>query len=461
MTPDHPSARWLRRVERGGGPIYLALVQALDRAIAEGELQPGDQLPPQRAVAELLGVDFTTVTRAYGAARARGLVEGSVGRGTFVRARTEGEDEAGRVDLSMNLPPPPLGLSLGGLLKETLAAILDHTDAATLMAYHPGAGTLGQKTAGAAWLAPMLGEVDPARVLVCSGAQTALAALLGALTRPGDTLIVEPLTYPGLIAIARQCGLQLAACPVDDGGFRPEDLARLCADERPAAIYLVPTTQNPTASTMPLTRRREVAAIAQAAGVWLIEDDPYSRLFDAPPPGLAALAPEQGFHLSTLSKCLSPGLRTAFLVTPEGPVGDRVAAALRATSLMPTPLMAAVATRWIREGTAETLLAAVRREARARREIAAQVLPMARGAAEGVHVWLDLPARWEPERLALAAQDRGLSLVTAEAFATTGVFPNGVRISLGGPAKRAVLQAALEGVAALLRDAPSRARVVV
>jgi DNA-binding transcriptional MocR family regulator len=460
MNADHPQARWLKRVTRGAGPMYLALARALEAAILDGELQPGDQLPPQRVVADLLGIDFTTVTRAYGVARARGLLEGTVGRGTFVRARAAEDDEAGRIDLSMNLPPPPDGLSLGTMLKETVAAILDHTDAATLMAYHPGAGTLGQKLAGAAWLSPLLGDVAAERVLVCPGAQTALAALLATLTRPGDALIVEPLTYPGLIAIARQSRLRLIACPVDEQGFAPEALARFCAETRPAAIYLVPTTQNPVATTMPLARRREVAAIARAHDVWLIEDDPYSRLFDDPIPALASLAPERTFYLATLSKCLSPGLRTAFLAAPEGPIAEAVAAGLRATALMPTPLMAAVAARWIREGSAQALLAAVRREARARRAIAAEVLPEARGAAEGVHVWLDLPESWAPGRLTLAAQERGLSLVTAEAFATSETYPNGIRISLGGPAKRTVLKDALQTVAGLLQGTPPRRTIV-
>jgi DNA-binding transcriptional MocR family regulator len=147
LSLDHPSARWLKRLERGGRPLYLALVEALDGAIRDGELQAGDQLPPQRAVAALIGADFTTVTRAYGAARARGLVQGAVGRGTFVRARAA-DDETGRVDLSMNLPPPPQGVSLSAMLKDTTRAVLERTDTATLMAYHPGAGTLGQRAAG-------------------------------------------------------------------------------------------------------------------------------------------------------------------------------------------------------------------------------------------------------------------------------------------------------------------------
>lgn len=459
MSLEHPSARWLKRLVRDGRPIYLGIVAALDAAVREGELQPGDQLPPQRTVAGLLGVDFTTVTRAYAAARRRGLVEAAVGRGTFVRARAA-DDEAGLIDLSMNLPPPPDGISLAACLKETVAAILDRTDAATLMAYHPGAGTLGQKAAGAAWLAPCLGDIAPERVLVCPGAQSALAALLAALVPRGGGLVVDPLTYPGIKALAAALGLRLLPCAIDGEGVLPDALERLCRQERPAAIYLIPTLQNPMAFTLGVERRRAVAELARAHDLQIIEDDPYSRLLDAPPPALASFAPERAFHLATLSKTLSPGLRTAFLACPPGPAADRVQQSLRALALMPAPLMAAVAASWIREGVADRLLAGVRREARARRALAAGLLPAARGAPEGVHLWLPLPEAWPPERLHRAAQDRGLSLVTAEAFATGETWPGGVRISLGGPAKRAVLAQALSAVAALLNDAPT-ARLVV
>ncbi|CAN5160053.1 PLP-dependent aminotransferase family protein [soil metagenome] len=437
---------------RGGQPIYLALLDALETAIREGELQPGDQLPPQRAVARQLGIDFTTVTRAYGAARARGLVDGAVGRGTFVRRRL-GEDDAGVVDLSMNLPPPPQGLSLATLLKDTTTAILDRTDVATLMAYHAGPGTPGQRAAGAAWLAPCLGEVALNRIVVCPGAQAALTALLLTLADRGQTLVVEPLTYPGLRGLAETLGLRLLPCPVDDQGLVPEALDRLCAEQRPAAIYVVPTTQNPVATTMEQPRRREVAAIASARQVWLIEDDPYSRLFDAPLPALATLAPDVTFHIATLSKTLSPGLRTAFLVAPPGGMAERITSSLRATALMGSPLTTAVAVRWIREGAAERVLSAIKLEARARRALAAEILPTARGAAEAIHVWLALPAPWDAGRVYAQAAARGLSLVAAEAFATTPDHANGLRISLGGPAKRSVLGEALGNLADLLSEA--------
>jgi DNA-binding transcriptional MocR family regulator len=344
VAADHPSARWLARLRRGGQPVYLAVVQALEAAIRAGELQAGDQLPPQRAVAEMLGVDLTTVTRAYAAARARGLIEGAVGRGTFVR-RGATDDEVGLIDLSMNLPPPPDGLALGALLKDTVRAILDRTDPSALMAYHPAGGSLGQKTAAAAWLAPCLGDIAAERVLISPGAQTGLAAVLSALrAASGRTLAVEPLVYPGLLSAARQFGFKLAVCAADDRGMDPEALARLCVDERPIAIYLVPATQNPTAVTMDLARRREIAEVARRADIWIIEDDPYSRLFDTPVPALASLAPERTFYVGTLSKCLSPGLRIAFLAPPEGPMAERTGESLRSIAQMPSPLTGAVAT---------------------------------------------------------------------------------------------------------------------
>jgi len=450
---------WLEAARGEEGPVYLAIVRALERALAAGALQAGDRLPPQRAVAERLGVDLTTVTRAYTAARERGLVEGAVGRGTFVRARA-GDDEAGRVDLSMNLPPPPLGLSLGALLKETAADILGRTDAGTLMAYHAEFGTLGQRAAGARWLAPVLGEADPADLLVAPGAQTALAATLATLCRAGDTVLAEPLTYPGFIAAARHLGLRVIGCPSDRAGLLPDGLAAVWARERPKALYLTPTMQNPTATTLGDDRRAAVAGFVAARGGWIVEDDPYSRLLARPGRALAALAPGHVVHIATLSKCLSPGLRIAYVAAPAA-LRPALTEALRAIALMPAPLMAAVATRWITEGTAERLLGAVRAEARARQEMARAVLPAATGDPESIHLWLPIDPGRSSDRLRATAQDRGLSLVTAEAFAVGPDHAPGVRLSLGAVAKRAALDRALRSLAAIIGDGEARPSVMV
>jgi DNA-binding transcriptional MocR family regulator len=451
MPASKSSFDWIDRVRRDQGAIYAEIVRALEQAIRSGLLQPGDRLPPQRAVAERLGVDLTTVTRAYALAQSRGLADGAVGRGTFVRAPNS-EDEAGLVDLSMNLPPPPERLSLGVLLRDTTAAILDRSDPSVLMAYHPGFGGVGQRAAGAQWLTPCLGKIDADRLLVTPGAQAALAAVLSALCRPGDTVIAEPLTYPGFLTVCERLGLTVRPCPTDEHGVLPDALAALCASMAAKAVYLVPTMQNPTAATMPAERREAVARIARSSGVWVLEDDPYSRLLASPDPAIGALAPDRTFYVATLSKTLSPGLRIAYLVCPPEWT-ERVATALRANVLMPPPLMAAVATRWIQDGAAETLLAAVRSEARARRAIAQRWLPDAIGSPDSIHVWLPLATERASDQLRSAAQARGLALVMAEAFAVAPDFAPGARISFGGPSTRPVLEKALRAVSELIQGA--------
>jgi len=437
----NPAAAWLGRIQGLDGPAYRRIAAALEAAVAEGELQAGDQIPAQREVARLVGIDFTTVTRAYALARERGLIEGTTGRGTFIRLRTI-EDEAGLVDLSMNLPPPPAGLNLAVLLRETTGAILARTDPATLMAYHPGAGSLAQRTAGAAWLAPALGAVEPERIVVASGAQTALSALLDHLTAPGDTILVEAFAYPGLLATAARRGLTVVACPLDAEGLEPQALTRLIAERHPRLICATPTFQNPTAATMSVSRRRAIVEICRTAGVTIVEDDAYGLLPDDPLPALASLWPEGVFHVATTAKALSPGLRLAYVACPPGRA-EGFAAALHAIAQMPAPLMAAVVTSWIRDGVAARVLAGVRDEAVARRTLAAELLPAAVGGPESLHVWL-------PGAVAtLAARDHGLALVDAEAFRAPGAVGEGLRISLGAAGKRTMLTRALTALRTL------------
>jgi DNA-binding transcriptional MocR family regulator len=352
----------------------------------------------------------------------------------------------------MNLPPPPLGLNLATLLRETADDILRTADASVLMAYSAASGTPGQRLAGAQWLSPCLGEVSPNRLLIAPGAQAAVAATFAALLKSGDKVVVEALTYPGVISIARALGLVLVPCPTDADGMIPDALEAICAGERPAAIYLVPTLQNPTTSTMPPSRRAAVAAIARRSDAWIVEDDPYSRLMASPPPAVATHAPDRTIHVCTLAKTLSPGLRIAYIAAPLSCV-MRIGDALRTLAVMPAPLMMAVATRWIQEGQAQALLAAVREEAAARRAMATRLLPTAIGGPETIHVWLPLADARSEQALVAAAQTRGLALVTSEAFAAGGDHGFGARISFGGPARRAVLEKGLRAVAELLGPA--------
>lgn len=450
---DIESPSWLPRLAAHGGPRFLQIADALQAAVADGSLRPGERLPPQRRLAAHLEVDLTTVTRAYDEARRRNLLEGRGARGTYVAAPKV--ELSTVLDLSMNTPPPPDGVDFDDMLKQGLAQVLMRSDNALLMNYHLGGGSDAERQAGARWLAPMFGQLDPGQVLVCPGAQAAIAASMLALTVPGDVILAEPVCYPGLRAAATQFGRRILAVQADQHGMVPAMLEQACRAHQPALVYLNPTCQNPTTVTMPERRRKELAAVAQRCAVRIVEDDPYWLLADAAPAPVATFAPQQTYYISTLSKCLTPGLRLAFVLVRDPQERERFLDALRAFALMAAPPTAALATQWILDGSADALLEGVRREARLRQRMARDILAGRIGAAgDGLHLWLELPAYWNSSRLALAAESEGIAVTPAEAFATNGDSVNAIRISLGSIQDRARLQAGLQRLSGLLARRP-------
>jgi DNA-binding transcriptional MocR family regulator len=444
---------WLPRLAAHGGPRFLQIADALQAAVADGSLRPGDRLPPQRHLAAQLDVDLTTITRAYDEARRRNLLEGRGARGTYVAAPKV--ELTAILDLSMNTPPPPDGVDFDDMLKQGLSQVLMRADNELLMTYHLGGGSDSDRQAGAAWLAPMFGHLDARQVLVCPGAQAAIAALILALTEPGDVILAEPMSYPGLRAAASQFGRHVIAVEADKDGMLPEMLEQACRQHQPALVYLNPTLQNPTAITMPARRRKELASIAQRCNVRIVEDDPYWLLAEAPPPPVATFAPEQVIYISTLSKCLTPGLRVAFVLIRDPIERERFLVALRSFALMVAPLTAALATQWILDGSADGLLAGVRNEARLRHRMARDMLAgRYSGLGDGLHVWIELPAYWNSSQLARAAASSGIAVTPAEAFATGSDSVNAIRISLGSIKDRERLQAGLQRLSHLLARRP-------
>lgn len=451
---------WLGNFVLHGGPRYLQIADFIERALSEGRLKAGERLPPQRRLATLLQVDLTTVTRAYDEAKRRNLVEGRGAQGTYAAAPKVELSEM--LDLSLNMPPPPEGIDFDDMLKQGLTQVLLRTDGDLLMSYHLGGGSKATRAAGASWLAPMFGKVEQEHIAICPGAQSALAALILMLSRPGDVILAEPAVYPGLCAAAEVLGRRVATVQADEAGMLPDMLERACREHGAALLYLNPTLQNPTTLTMPEQRRREIAAVAERCGAFIIEDDPYWLLAESAPPPVAHFGPRQVYYVATLSKALTPGLRTAFVLLPDVQERQRFLAALRAFTLMSAPLTTALATQWIHDGAAARLLAGVRNEARARQVLTRQVLAgTLTGPGDGIHVWLPLPSYWTSRELAATARAEGLAVTASDAFVAGPQPPNAIRISLGASRERTRLAAALRKLSQLLARKPPLHRDIV
>lgn len=468
-----------------GMPKYKAIASAISDDLVEGRLHPGDRMPTHRDLAWDLGVTVGTVSRAYAEAEQRGLIGGEVGRGTYVKAqqgsitepprtasspemgwhspvlefRSVNTDvdaiskhpihgvETGAIRLNHDFPPP-------GLETMEVSKILQKIAVSPVLAdglsYQPHAGMEHHRTAIAKWLERRGLQASADKVVMTSGAHNGVLATLTSLTRPGDRIATEEVCYPGIKAIAQMLGIELVPLPLDEEGIVPDAFRDACSNSTIKALYCVPTFQNPTTVTMSHTRRQEIAAIADEFGIAIVEDDVYGLLLDEGPPALASYSAENGYYISSISKALAPGLRIGFVHTPTGR-SLRVAAAIRSSSWMASPLCAEIAFELITSGAAERVMESHRREAVKRHEIFSDIFkgydyntkPLA------LRAWLTIPEPWHTDEFVREAEQRGVTLPPTRAFAIGRArTAHAVRVSLGPPRNRERLTQGLE----VLRD---------
>ena len=436
-------------------PRYQGIADAIARDLADGVLRVGDRLPTHRELARALGVTIGTVSRGYAEAERRGLTTGEVGRGTFVRgamSRDPWPEASGvpeSIDLSLSLPV--IVPEEGPMLAESLGRIAAEPGIGRLLEYYPETANLRQRSAAADWIGRLGLEVRPEQLLVTAGSQHGLNVTLASVFRPGEVVLTGELTYPSIKSQARALGIRLRGVELDEEGICPEAVDRLCRQEpRPSALYMVPTLQNPTSATQSEQRRRDLARVAREHNLWIVEDDVHGFLLPEVPPPVATFAPDRTIYLSSLAKCLAPGLRTGFIVAPDE-LRPRLLTGIHTSMWMPPPLMVEVSTRWLEDGTADQLIAAKRRQTRKRQELVTRLLgPGLSGAGPGglsgsdscrmlrhplgYQVWLELPEPWTTDEFVAAAREREVIVIGAGAFAVgRHGIPHAVRLSIGLP----------------------------
>lgn len=423
---------------------YRLIADTLAADIAAGRLRPGDQLPPQRRFARQRGIANSTAARVYSELVKRGLAVGEVGRGTFIRAgsvveQALAEPASARVDLELNFSVLPGQAAMQ-------AASLQRLNSDVLLPVG-ATGTAAARAAAAEGLARGGWEPDPDRIVFTGNGRQAVAASIAALVPIGGRLGVESITYPVVKAAAARLGVTLVPLPMDENGLRPEALHTA----KIQALYVQPTLHNPLGTTMPDTRRAELAEALRELDIYAIEDGIYSFLRETAP-----LDPARTIIVDSLSKRLAPGLSVGFAVAPASLV-DNLASAVRAGGWSAQHYPLTAGTKWFTDGIVAEIVAQKRTDAVARQEIARARIPELIGDPGAYHVWWELPEAWRAETFVAAAARRGIALTPAAAFAVVpGHAPNAVRLALSSPPLD-VLAAALEVLATLAQSEPDYA----
>jgi 2-aminoadipate transaminase len=279
------------------------------------------------------------------ARRVRGMTTSEIRALFAVASRPEVVSLAGGSPYIAALPLDAVGEMLGRLAAEHGASSLQ---------YGIGQGTvdLRERICDVMTLSGIDGA-SPDDVVVTVGGQQALDLIARVFLDPGDVVLAEGPTYVGALGVFQAAQAQVRHVAMDADGLIPSALAEAIDEvarsgRRAKFLYSIPTYQNPAGVTLTDSRREEVLAICERAGLLVVEDDPYGMLSfsgDAPRP-LRARRRDGVFYVSTFSKTFAPGLRVGWVLAPHA-VREKLVMASEANILCPSAFAQGAVTQYL------------------------------------------------------------------------------------------------------------------
>ena len=451
-----------------GEPAYRRLSEALKLMILDGRLSLNARLPGERRLAETLGVSRITVSAALDRLRAEGFILSRTGSGSFTALpASPAARPAPRLDgpLQQAVPPGVVDMATAVMPADEQVHAAYARALEALPAYLPGHG---YEPVGVEALRRVVADryaseglvTHPDQIVTTSGAQNALALLLRAATRPGDTVVIEHPTYPHALDAMLRAGLRAAPVAMTASGWDMAGLIAAITHARPRLVYLISAHQNPTGHVLSAEDEAAVARAAHGVGALLVLDDTLREVwFDRPPPPPADHGPHV-VRLGSTSKPYWGGLRVGWLrghsEVVEAVVRHRPSLDLGA------PVMEQLAAAILLSGDPAPLQARRRllagREAHLHSRLV-EALPewKMRRPDGGLSLWVELP-RPDSTRLALAGPDHGVRIAPGTRFGLDGAFDRFIRLPFSQ--SEADLDRAVTGLTAAWRslDRPPRHR---
>ena len=372
------------------------------------------------------------------AARSAGMTASEVRALFAVAARPEVISLAGGMPFVQALPADEVLRVVSEVLTERAAVALQ---------YGAGSGQEGLKVRLAALMAEQGIEVEPADILITVGAQQALDLVGKLFIDPDDEIAVEAPSYVGALSAFSVYQPRYLQIPLDDDGISVDALeAALAAGARPKFVYVCPNFHNPAGVTLSLDRRRRLVEVCRAAGVPIIEDDPYGMLrFEGQPlPSLRSLDPGNVIYLGTLSKVFCPGIRVGWTVAPPRTTAQLVLLK-EAADLCSSNLNMLVAETWLEDrdrwtGTLADLVDVYRGRRDACLSALERHFPVGTTwtrPSGGFYVWVTVPGADAKDMLPQAVAG-GVAYVPGTAFFPDGAGRDRLRLAFCYPPEDAI-----------------------
>jgi 2-aminoadipate transaminase len=310
------------------------------------------------------------------------------------------------------------------------------------------------------WIAGQLPwDVSPDQVLITTGSQQGLDLVAKVLIDEGSTVLVETPTYLGALQAFTPMEPTIVSVDSDDEGIDVADLAKKAPGAR--FLYVLPNFQNPTGRTMSEARRQALVDTAQAAGLPIVEDNPYGDLwFDQPPPQpLTARNPEGCIYLGSFSKVLAPGLRLGYVVAPKA-IMPKLLQAKQAADLHSPSFNQRMVAEVLKDGFIDRHVPTIRALYKHQCEVMLAALSQEMADLDvqwnspvgGMFLWARLPEGVNAVDLLPKAVDKGVAFVPGAAFYADRGDPRTLRLSFV-TASEEQIRIGIKALADAIRDA--------
>ncbi|HMF79031.1 MAG TPA: PLP-dependent aminotransferase family protein [Bryobacteraceae bacterium] len=446
-------------------PLYKQLAESVRTLVDRGAIERGERLPATRELAGLLGLNRTTVSAAYAMLEQSGLLEGHVGRGSFIaksdRPLALTSLAARSIDWEHLLPPleslsvPARKISISfasscpageafplAEFRRLSKEVIDSPEAAQILqlgsphGYPPLRRYLLENALAAGMVLP--GD----DLIVTNGCQQALDLIARLFFNGnGRGVVIEDPVYRGVVRVFARAGATVLSVPLDESGIDLNALQELIHQHRPRLLVVTPSFQNPTGATLPLERRKRLVDLAQRHGLVLVENDICSELrYEGKSLPTLKQLDESGstILLRSYSKISFPGLRVGWAIAPR-PVIARMAEAKQTSDLHSDQLSQAVLLRFAESGELARHLDLTRRVGAERLSsilrCCARYLPAGSRFTRpegGMSLWVDLPAPFTAETLLSRVEQRGVDFLPGNFFSVQRSHPRALRLSFGG-----------------------------
>ncbi|HLZ88039.1 MAG TPA: PLP-dependent aminotransferase family protein [Puia sp.] len=455
-------------------PIYLQIANSMALEIKRGRIGPGIKLPGSRQLSETLTIHRKTIIRAYEELEGQGWIEMRPSRGTFtskelpeINPRKLPEEkrpgpgnypnETGypiRVNTVVKTPGNPMRHIIGfhegpdarlmpayELAKAYRSALLKKVNL-KYTSYVETAGVEKFRRILSDYLNSSRGlRTSFENILVTRGSTMGLYLIVAALFEKGDTVIVGDTNYYYADRTFLQAGMKLARIPVDDHGIDVDAIEKLCRRKKISAVFITPHHHFPTTVTLSASRRMKLLTLAESAGFVIIEDDyDYDFHYQSSPilPMISADSKGMVIYIGTLSKTLSPAIRTGYVVAPVNLIIELA----RLRQLIDTqgdPFMELALADMFQDGTIKRLLKKALQEYHRRRDFLCAALTQNPFAGKidfripdgGLSIWAKFHPAIPLPPLAGKLKEKGIILSNGLIHNTTSHNLNATRMGFG------------------------------